>query len=101
MEGQVATTSDLPSSGNTKGDAYIVQADDSLHIFDGSAFVSGGSIQGPTGPTGPTGGTGPTGPTGNTGPTGPTGSTGSKGQKGEVGSTGPVSYTHLTLPTNR
>ena len=59
MEGQVATTGDLPSSGNTKGDAYIVQADDSLHIFDGSAFVSGGSIQGPTGPSGPTGGTGP------------------------------------------
>ena len=46
---------------------------------------------------------------GQTGGTGPTGSQGSKGQKGAQGGTGPtgsqgskaVSYTHLTLPTNR
>ena len=30
--GQVATISDLSPSSNTQGDAYIVQADDSLHV---------------------------------------------------------------------
>ena len=58
MQGSVATTIDLPTNGNTKGDAYIVQSDDSLHIWDGTQWVSGGSIQGPTGAQGPIGPTG-------------------------------------------
>ena len=62
-----------------KGDAYIVQADDSLHIWDGTQWVSGGSIQGPQGDKGQKGQTGNTGSTGSTGPTG------SKGQKGQTG----------------
>ena len=60
MQGSVATTNDLPGSAS-QGDAYIVQADDSLHIYDGSAFVSGGSIQGPQGDKGATGAQGPQG----------------------------------------
>jgi collagen type VII alpha len=91
MEGQVANTSSLPSSGNTKGDAYIVQADDSLHIWDGSSWVSGGSIQGPQGQKGQTGSTGSTGSKGQKGEigvTGNTGSTGATGAKGNTGSTG-------------
>ena len=94
MEGQVASTGNLPSSGNTKGDAYIVQADDSLHIWDGSAWVSGGSIQGPQGSKGQkgdTGGTGAKGQKGEIGPTGAkgdTGAAGAKGQKGEAGTNG-------------
>ncbi len=78
--GQVATISDLSPSSNTQGDAYIVQADDSLHVWDGSsAWVSGGSIQGPQGIQGAQGNVGSTGATGATGPAGPAGSGGSGG----------------------
>jgi len=99
MQGSVATAGDLPTSGNTQGDAYIVQADDSLHIWDGTVWVSGGSIQGPPGvqgPVGPQGIQGPTGATGSTGaqgpvgPEGPTGPQGSTGAQGPVGPTGPA-----------
>ena len=61
MQGSVATSGQLPTSGNAQGDAYIVQADDSLWIWDGSAWVSGGSIQGPQGAPGAPGATGPAG----------------------------------------
>ena len=78
--GSVATVGDLPASGNTVNDAYIVQADGNLYVWDGDSWNDVGQIQGPEGPTGPTGATGadstvpgPTGPIGATGPTGPTG----------------------------
>jgi hypothetical protein len=121
MQGSVAATGNLPSSGNSQGDAYIVQADDSLHLWDGSQWVSGGSIQGPTGPTGSTGAQGPTGPTGPAGsngaagptgptgptgaastvagPTGPTGPTGPSGSNGSPGPTGPAGPTGATGAT--
>lgn len=70
MKGSVATTGDLPSSGNFQGDAYIVQADDSLHVWNGSSWVSGGSIQGPPGSQGPQGPQGVIGPQGIQGPQG-------------------------------
>jgi len=107
MKGSVPTYQDLPMAGNAQGDAYIVQADDSLWMWDGGKWVSGGSIQGPPGPTGPqgvpgpqgqvgpqgtqgpTGATGATGPQGDTGPTGPQGPLGPTGPKGDVGSQGP------------
>jgi hypothetical protein len=100
MKGQVATSALLPASGNTQGDAYIVQADDSLWIWNGAAWISGGSIQGPpgaqgiqgvqgpagaTGPQGSQGNTGSQGPIGNTGPVGPTGATGPQGSQGTPG----------------
>ena len=48
---------------------------------------------------------GPTGPQGLQGPTGPQGGKGDTGLQGIIGPTGSqgitVSYTHLTLPTNR
>ena len=62
MQGQVSKSSDLPSSGNSDGDAYIVQFDDSIWVFttvDG--WMSGGSIQGPQGIKGNTGSQGPGG----------------------------------------
>jgi hypothetical protein len=40
---------------NQKGDVYIVQADDSFWMWNGAAWVSGGSLRGPTGPQGPSG----------------------------------------------
>ena len=55
MKGTVPTVAALPPSGNVQGDAYIVAADNSIHIWDGSAWVNGGSIQGPPGATGPQG----------------------------------------------
>jgi len=94
MQGSVATSGDLPPSGNTQGDAYIVQEDDSLWIWDGAAWVSGGSIQGPPGATGPAGAQGPTGAqglkgdTGATGPEGPEGDPGPQGIQGVPGTPG-------------
>jgi hypothetical protein len=76
--GQVATIGDLPASSNTQGDAYIVQADDSLHVWDGtSAWVSGGSIQGPQGIQGVQGNVGSAGADSTVaGPVGPAGADG-------------------------
>jgi len=104
----VATTGDLPSTGNTTGDAYIVDANSHLYVWDGTAWDDAGYVAavGPTGPTGPTGSTGSTGPTGPTGsagadstvagPTGPTGSAGADstvaGPTGPTGSAGPTVY---------
>jgi hypothetical protein len=92
MQGSVATSGDLPPSGNTQGDAYIVQADDSLWVWDGTAWVSGGSIQGPPGSQGPIGPQGVQGPAGPEGPKGDTGDTGPEGPQGIPGTgTGNVS----------
>jgi hypothetical protein len=80
--GSVANVAALPSSGNSAGDAYLVEADNEVYVWDvaNSEWFSIGSIQGPTGPTGPTGVRGddstvpgPTGPTGPTGASGPAG----------------------------
>ena len=67
MQGSVATSGNLPPSGNTQGDAYIVQADDSLWLWDGTQWVSGGSIQGPQGAQGVQGAQGIQGSQGNQG----------------------------------
>lgn len=87
MKGNVATSGALPPSGNTQGDAYIVQSDDSLWIWDGTQWVSGGSIQGPPGAQGIQGVQGPTGPQGSPGATGSTGATGPAGPNTVTGST--------------
>ena len=108
MKGSVATQANLPPTGNVQGDAYIVQADDSMWLWDGTKWVSGGSIQGPQGAQGPQGNVGPQGlqgvkgdqgiqgtqgPIGLTGSQGPQGDTGSQGIQGPTGNTGPVSTT--------
>jgi hypothetical protein len=78
MKGSVPTAASLPMVGNVQGDAYIVQADDSLHIWDGSAWISGGSIQGPPGAQGPQG------------PTGAQGAGGAQGTRGSLWYVGEV-----------
>ena len=98
--GSVATVGDLPPTGVVAGDAYIVEADGNLYVYDDeNNWNNVGQIQGPTGPTGPTGAdgaagadgdTGPTGPAGDAGPTGPTGPTGAAGDAGPTGPTGPT-----------
>jgi hypothetical protein len=107
--GAVADVASLPSTGNTENDAYIVDADGDLYVWNTSSWHNVGQIVGPQGPTGPQGNegpvgptgpqgevgltgaastvTGPTGPQGNIGPTGPTGAT---GPQGDLGPTGPV-----------
>jgi hypothetical protein len=57
-KGQVATSADLPATGNTTGDFYIVQSDDSIWTWNGTAWIDGGPIGGPTGPPGPPGSAG-------------------------------------------
>ena len=83
FKGQVATIANLPASA-TKGDAYLVQADDSLRVGDSStnSWVNGGSIQGPQGPAGVAG------PAGAAGPQGPQGIQGSAGAAGLQGPRG-------------
>jgi hypothetical protein len=55
MKGSQPTEEDLPPTGNDQGDAYLVEEDDSLWIWDGGGWISGGSIQGPPGAQGPQG----------------------------------------------
>lgn len=94
MMGSVPTSADLPATA-TQGDAYIVQEDDSLWIYDGTQFISGGSIQGPQGVQGPIGPQGVQGIQGEQGPQGiqgeqgPVGPQGIQGETGETGAVGP------------
>lgn len=89
--GSVATVGDLPASGNTKGDGYIVDADGDLYVWTGATWNNVGQIVGPQGPTGATGADSTVpGPTGPTGATGSTGATGATGPQGDVGPTGPT-----------
>ena len=106
MQGSVPTEADLPATA-TQGDAYIVQEDDSLWIYDGTAWVSGGSIQGPPGAQGPQGPQGDTGPQGSTGAQGPQGvpgapgapgAQGPQGEQGAQGAQGPKGDTGATGP---
>ena len=83
FKGQVATVADLPTDA-AQGDAYLVQADDTLQVWDSgsSSWVDGGSIQGPQGPESPAG---PQGPAGVQGPEGPQGIQGIQGIQGPAG----------------
>jgi hypothetical protein len=96
VKGQVANVVNLPSSGNTVNDAYIVSANGNLYVWNGSSWVNAGPIVGPTGPqgvTGPQGNIGPTGPQSTVlGPTGPQGDLGPTGPQGDLGPTGPANY---------
>ena len=95
FKGSVPTPGDLNElTGNLVNDAYIVDSDGDLYVWNGSIFSSVGQIVGPTGPTGP-GVTGPAGPTGPqstvVGPTGPAGPTGPS-VTGPAGPTGPAFF---------
>jgi hypothetical protein len=65
--GSVATVGNLPATGNSVNDAYIVDADGNLYVWNGTSFDDAGQIVGPQGPSGPAGDTGPQGPTGPSG----------------------------------
>ena len=81
--GSYPTANDLNiahPTGNTVGDAYIVEGD--LFVWNGSIFENVGRIQGPTGETGPQG------IQGIAGPEGPQGLQGLQGLQGEIGPQG-------------
>jgi len=56
VKGQVATVGDLPATGNTVNDAWIVTADTHLYIWNGTTWIDAGDVQGPPGEGVPTGG---------------------------------------------
>ena len=88
--GSVANPSLLPTTANI-GDAYIVDSDGDLYVYNGSSFTSVGQIVGPQGPqglTGPQGVKGDQGVQGVQGPTGATGPQGPQGFKGDKGDQG-------------
>lgn len=90
LKGSKATVGDLPSTGNVLNDAWIVDADGDIYVWDGTQWYSAGQIVGATGPTGAPGvggSTGPTGPQGDLGPTGPS---------GVISVTGPITNTGTT-----
>jgi collagen type VII alpha len=74
FSGSVANTGALPT-GAAVNDAYIVDEDGNLWVWNGSSWDDAGQIVGPQGQTGPTGNTGATGVTGETGASGGTTST--------------------------
>jgi hypothetical protein len=96
VKGSVPLFANLPSSGNTTGDAYIVEANGQLYIWDGNSWEAVGEIVGATGSTGLTGPTGFTGLTGSTGSTGVQGTTGPIGATGNIGITGATGLTGAT-----
>jgi collagen type VII alpha len=66
FKGSVATTETLPTGADVN-DAYIVDADGNLWVWDGDSWNDAGQIVGPQGPQGNTGAQGSTGVTGATG----------------------------------
>lgn len=95
LKGTVPTVGDLPA-GASINDAYIVQADGDLYVWNGTIWFNAGQIVGPSGPqgeVGPTGATGAQGPTGATGAVGPSGAVGATGLTGATGATGAVGVT--------
>ena len=104
--GSVFAVEDLPSTGNSVNDSYIIADEGNLYVWDGTSWNDVGQIVGPQGEVGPIGpqgsqgDPGSNGNDGNTGPTGPTGPTGATGPQGESGLsiTGPTGATGATGP---
>jgi hypothetical protein len=84
IKGALDDPSELPPTGNTQGDGYLI--DGELWVWTDDVWTNAGSIEGPPGPAGPQG---PQGTQGPQGPTGSTGSTGTQGPQGIQGVQGP------------
>lgn len=102
MRGIVALIADLPTSpAPVTTDSYYVTETNTVHSWNGTAWVNVGPIQGPTGPTGPQGDLGPQGAD-STVP-GPQGPQGIQGVQGITGPTGPavvaIASSAITVPT--
>lgn len=92
IKGAVQSVANLPSTGNTPGDLYIVLDDGDGYVWDGVQWDNIGQIQGPQGSQGsqgPQGAQGSQGPQGSQGvgaqgPQGPQGFQGSQGPQGTI-----------------
>ncbi|SFT25442.1 collagen-like protein [Methylobacterium sp. yr668] len=88
IKGSVPTPADLPASGNTPGDTYIVTSSGSGYAagdgyaWTGSGFTNVGQIRGPQGVAGPKG------DKGDQGLQGVQGEPGAQGAKGDAGAQG-------------
>ena len=81
-----------PSYVGNIGDAYITEDTGHIWLWNGTQWIDGGNIVGPTGLTGATGiagASGSQGQSGQSGQSGATGATGVQGASGINGSTGP------------
>ena len=85
IKGSFDNTSQLPASG-ADGDAYLISGN--LHVWNGTAWVNVGNIQGPQGLIGLTGATGSQGIQGAKGEKGDQGIQGIQGLKGDTGAKG-------------
>src|SRR5690625_961151 len=72
--GVLTSTSELPASGNSRGDGFMVGSE--YWVWDGSAWQNAGPLQGAQGPKGEKGDQGPQGEQGEQGVQGPKGDDG-------------------------
>lgn len=94
IKGYVATSANLPTTGNTVGDVWIATNTGHGWIWQAnSTWNDIGQIQGPAGPQGTPGLAGAQGPAG---PQGATGAIGVQGPAGPTGSQGPTGPTGAT-----
>ena len=92
--GTVPTSANLPPTGNSLDDGYLVL--DTGHLWFWGIDNTWHDVGQIVGPKGDTGATGPKGDTGATGATGPKGDTGATGAKGDQGIQGPQGNTGAT-----
>lgn len=52
IQGSVATSADLPTTGQEAGDGWITQDDGHLHVWDGDSWNDVGTVRGPEGAPG-------------------------------------------------
>ena len=99
IKGTVSTVGNLPTSGNTVNDLYVVAANGHAYAWSGVAWIDLGPFQGPQGTTGPQGPTGATGSQGVTGAQGPQGIQGPAGPPGGTSAATTLSAT-FTMPAS-
>lgn len=93
LKGSVATYGALPTTGNTIGDAWIVNGNGKMYVWTGEAWpteANGANVQGPQGIQGVPGIQGEKGAKGDKGDQGNVGPKGDTGLKGDQGIQGPV-----------
>ena len=79
VKGSVATSADLPPTGNSSGDAYITTDTGDLWVWNGTTWIDTGKIVGPQGQSGFSGYSGISGYSGFSGISGYSGFSGISG----------------------